>query len=141
MLGVTPVQYQNSINEWQLMVEVNIPLQQSSRRARERESRITSYNVCYTKLLRDDSEDSPSDYLPWCQAYLAGVDQAAEDWFECLEEDRSEDAEEQVSYLDERLFPLMVLTGEAEAAAKEHGEEWPEGDERAEIEQDSYNFV
>jgi len=85
---------------------------------------------------KDDSEDSPSDYLPWCQAYLAGVDQAAEDWFECLEEDRSEDAEEQVSYLDERLFPLMVLTGEAEAAAKEHGEEWPEGDERAEIEQD-----
>ena len=85
---------------------------------------------------KDESEDSPSDYLPWCQAYLAGVDQAAEDWFECLEDDRSEDAEEQVNYLDERLFPLMVLTGEAESAAREHGEEWPEGDERAEIEQD-----
>lgn len=38
MLGVTPVQYQSSIKEWQLMVEVNIPLQQSSRRAMERES-------------------------------------------------------------------------------------------------------
>lgn len=38
MLGVTPVQYQNSIKEWQLMVEFNIPLQQSSRRAMERES-------------------------------------------------------------------------------------------------------
>lgn len=85
---------------------------------------------------KDESEDSPSDYLPWCQAYLAGVDQATEDWFECLEDDRSEDAEEQINYLDERLFPLMVLTGEAEAAAREHGEEWPEGDERAEIEQD-----
>lgn len=85
---------------------------------------------------KDESEDSPSDYLPWCQAYLAGVDQATEDWFECLEDDRSEDAEEQINYLDERLFPLMVLTGEAEAAAREHGEEWPEGEERAEIEQD-----
>ena len=38
MLGVTPVQYQNSFKEWQLMVEINIPLQQSSRRAMERES-------------------------------------------------------------------------------------------------------
>jgi uncharacterized protein len=85
---------------------------------------------------KEESEDSPSDYLPWCQAYLAGVDQAAEDWFEYLEDDRSEDAEEQINYLDERLFPLMVLTGEAESAAREHGEEWPEGEERAEIEQD-----
>ena len=38
MFGVTPVQYESSIKEWQLMVEVNIPLQQSSRRAMERES-------------------------------------------------------------------------------------------------------
>jgi outer membrane protein TolC len=37
-LSVTPVQYQNAIKEWSLMVEVNIPLQQSSRRAMERES-------------------------------------------------------------------------------------------------------
>ena len=85
---------------------------------------------------KDEGDDSPSDYLPWCQAYLAGVDQAEEDWFEYFEEDDSEDAEDQVNYLDERLFPLMVLTGEAEAAAKEHGEEWPQGEERAEIEQE-----
>ena len=85
---------------------------------------------------KDEGDDSPSDYLPWCQAYLAGVDQAEQDWFEYFEEDDSEDAEDQVNYLDERLFPLMVLTGEAEAAATEHGEEWPEGDERAEIEQE-----
>ncbi len=38
MLGVTPVQYSNSVKEWQLMVEFNIPLQQSTRRAMERES-------------------------------------------------------------------------------------------------------
>ncbi len=38
MLGVTPVQYRNSIKEWEVMLEFNIPLQQSSRRAMERES-------------------------------------------------------------------------------------------------------
>jgi outer membrane protein TolC len=38
MVGVTPVQFGSSIKEWQLMVEFNIPLQQSSRRAMERES-------------------------------------------------------------------------------------------------------
>ena len=38
MVGVTPVQFENSVKEWELMVEFNIPLQQSSRRAMERES-------------------------------------------------------------------------------------------------------
>lgn len=38
MVGVTPVQYGSAVKEWQLMVEFNIPLQQSSRRAMERES-------------------------------------------------------------------------------------------------------
>jgi outer membrane protein TolC len=38
MVGVTPVQYGTAVKEWQLMVEFNIPLQQSSRRAMERES-------------------------------------------------------------------------------------------------------
>src|SRR5574343_279705 len=37
-LGVSPIQYQNAIKEWELMVELNIPLQQASRRAQERES-------------------------------------------------------------------------------------------------------
>ena len=37
-VGVSPIQYQNSIKEWELMVELNIPLQQASRRAQERES-------------------------------------------------------------------------------------------------------
>lgn len=85
---------------------------------------------------KDDSEDSPSDYLPWCQAYLAGVDGAEEDWFEALGETEADDDEEirdQISYLDERLFPLMVLTGEAESAAREHGEEWAEGEELDEV--------
>ncbi len=87
---------------------------------------------------RDDDENGPSDYAPWCQAYLAGVDAAEDDWFEFLGEvegeEESEEIREEISFLDERLFPLMVLTGEAEAAAIEHGEEWPQGEERAQIE-------
>ena len=38
MVGVTPVQYQTSVKEWQMMVEFNLPLQQGPRRAMERES-------------------------------------------------------------------------------------------------------
>ena len=37
-LGVAPTQYGNSLRQWELMVEVNIPLQQSSRRSQEREA-------------------------------------------------------------------------------------------------------
>lgn len=37
-LGISPIQYQSSIKEWELMLELNIPLQQSTRRAQERES-------------------------------------------------------------------------------------------------------
>ena len=88
---------------------------------------------------KNDSQDSPSDYLPWCQAYLAGVDAAEEDCFEALGEEEAEDDEEirdEITYLDERIFPLMVLTGEAEAAAREHGEEWPEGEDLEEVNND-----
>ncbi|WP_301101578.1 UPF0149 family protein [Propionivibrio sp.] len=91
---------------------------------------------------KEGDENGPSDYLPWCQAYLAGVDAAEDDWFEFLGEtenggdEESEDIREEISYLDERLFPLMVLTGEAEGAAREHGEEWPEGKELEQVEND-----
>lgn len=37
-VGVSPVQYGKSVREWELMVEVNIPLQQDTRRAQEREA-------------------------------------------------------------------------------------------------------
>ncbi|MDR1708253.1 MAG: UPF0149 family protein [Candidatus Accumulibacter sp.] len=84
----------------------------------------------------EDEEDGPSDYQAWCEAYLMGVDQAAEDWFEGLEAEGSPEAREQADYLDERLFPLMALTGEAEAAARAHGEDWPEGEERAALERE-----
>lgn len=76
---------------------------------------------------KSDEDGAPSDYEPWCLAYLHGVDTATEDWFDDLTD------EEEVEWLDERLFPLMVLTGEAESAAREHGEAWPEGDELEEL--------
>lgn len=38
IVGAGPIQYQNAIKEWEVMIELNIPLQQSSRRAQERES-------------------------------------------------------------------------------------------------------
>ena len=38
-VGVTPTQIRNRIADWELMFEVNIPLQQDSRRAKEREAR------------------------------------------------------------------------------------------------------
>ena len=37
-VGFGPIQYQNAVKEWELMVELNIPLQLSTRRAQERES-------------------------------------------------------------------------------------------------------
>ena len=37
-VGISPIQYRGSIKEWEVMVEMNIPLQQDSRRAQERES-------------------------------------------------------------------------------------------------------
>ena len=75
----------------------------------------------------EEGDDAPSDFAPWCAAYLLGVDAAPEDWFDAIDE------EEELEWLDERLFPFMVLTGEAEAAAKEHGEQWAEGEEREEL--------
>jgi cobalt-zinc-cadmium efflux system outer membrane protein len=36
--GIAPVQYRNSVKEWEVMFELNIPLQQSARRSREREA-------------------------------------------------------------------------------------------------------
>lgn len=37
-VGVAPIQTRNRVNEWELMLELNIPLQQGSRRSQEREA-------------------------------------------------------------------------------------------------------
>ncbi|MBI3093274.1 MAG: TolC family protein [Rhodocyclales bacterium] len=39
-LGVSPTQTRNRVSEWELMFEINIPLQQASRRAQEREAEL-----------------------------------------------------------------------------------------------------
>jgi outer membrane protein TolC len=43
-LGVSPIQNRGRINEWELMVEFNLPLQQQTRRAQEREA-AAMFNV------------------------------------------------------------------------------------------------
>ncbi len=40
-LGVAPIQTRNRVSEWELMFEINIPLQRDSRRAQEREADLT----------------------------------------------------------------------------------------------------
>ena len=80
-------------------------------------------------LYPKEEDDDSSDYLSWAQAYLSGVDAAEVDWFEYLGEVQDSEEVEEISYLDERLFSLMVLSGDAQAAALEHHEEWPEGEE------------
>ena len=37
-LGISPIQTRNRVSEWELMLELNIPLQQGSRRSQEREA-------------------------------------------------------------------------------------------------------
>lgn len=37
-VGITPIQTRNAVKDWELMLELNIPLQQSSRRSQEREA-------------------------------------------------------------------------------------------------------
>jgi len=39
-LGVAPIQSRNRVSEWELMFEINIPLQRDSRRAQEREAEL-----------------------------------------------------------------------------------------------------
>ena len=40
-VGVAPTQTRNRVSEWELMFEINIPLQRDSRRAQEREAELT----------------------------------------------------------------------------------------------------
>ena len=70
MLGVTPVQARNSVREWQLMVEFNIPLQQSSRRAMERESESM------LSAARARREATANDVLSQLAENLSGIEAA-----------------------------------------------------------------
>lgn len=70
MVGVTPVQYQNSVKEWALMFEFNIPLQQSSRRAMERESQSM------LSAARAKKEATANEVLAGLAENLSGIEAA-----------------------------------------------------------------
>jgi uncharacterized protein len=72
----------------------------------------------------DGEEGAAGDYFPWCQGYLQGVDAASEEWFDALGAEEDKEESDEIRYLDEQLFPLFMLTGDAEEAARAAGEDW-----------------
>jgi len=68
--GVVPNQMQNSVKQWDLMVEMNIPLQQGTRRAQERESE-TMLSAARTRR-----EATANQVLADLSENLAGLDAA-----------------------------------------------------------------
>ena len=69
-LSISPTQYQSAVKEWELMVELNIPLQQSTRRAQERESEAM------LAAARSRKEASANQVLAELAENLAGIDAA-----------------------------------------------------------------
>lgn len=69
-LGVSPIQYGNAIEEWELMVELNLPLQQASRRAQERESETM------LSAARARAEATANQVIAELSEHLAGIDAA-----------------------------------------------------------------
>jgi outer membrane protein TolC len=69
-IGAGPIQYQSAIREWEVMVEMNIPLQQSARRAQERESEAM------LAVARSRREASTNQVLAELAENLAGIEGA-----------------------------------------------------------------
>jgi len=69
-VGVSPMQTGNRVNEWELMVEFNIPLQQESRRSQERESEKMA------DAARARKEATANQALADLSENLAGIDVA-----------------------------------------------------------------
>lgn len=68
--GIAPVQNGRSIKEWSVMVEINIPLQQSSRRAQEREAQAM------LSAARSRREATANQVLAELTENLSGLDAA-----------------------------------------------------------------
>lgn len=98
-VGVAPVQVRNRINEWELMLELNIPLQQESRRSQERE---TDKMVDAARARKDATANQ---LLADLSAQLAGIDAARR--LEMLAQNN--------------LLPQAELTFQAALAAYESG--------------------
>jgi outer membrane protein TolC len=63
-LGVAPTQMGSTVKQWDMMVEFNIPLQQSSRRAQEREAEAQlSASTTRKQALIDQTQAELSEYL------------------------------------------------------------------------------
>ncbi|ODU50123.1 MAG: transporter [Thiobacillus sp. SCN 63-374] len=69
-LGVSPIQYQSAVREWELMLELNLPLQQTSRRARERESESL------LRAARARAEAASNQILAELAGHLAAIEAA-----------------------------------------------------------------
>lgn len=98
-IGISPMQMRNRISEWGVMLEMNIPLQQESRRSREREA---------AELLdaaRDQREATQSQLLGELSENLAALDAAQR-----LEQ-----------LAETRLLPQAELTFKAALAGYENG--------------------
>ena len=98
-LGVSPMQYQNSVKEWELMFEFSIPLQQGTRRAQERESESM------LTAARARKEATANQILSLLGESLAGLDAAR----------RTE------TLLTNSLLPQAELTFKAALAGYENG--------------------
>lgn len=74
-IGLTPVQHEHAIDEWELMLEFSIPLQRKARRARERESEI---RLAAAQVQREDRLQQLSGELDTRLARLASSRQSLE---------------------------------------------------------------
>ncbi|MDP3671419.1 MAG: TolC family protein [Telluria sp.] len=97
--GIAPVQSRNAIKEWMLMVELNIPLQQSTRRSQEREAHAM------LAAARSRQEATGNQVLAELSENVSGLDAAR----------RTEAA------IANSLLPQAELTFQAALASYENG--------------------
>ena len=69
-VGIAPIQYRNAIREWEVMIEMNIPLQQGSRRAQESEA------AAMVSAARARKEAAANQALGALSENLAAIDAA-----------------------------------------------------------------
>lgn len=98
-VGITPAQMGSRLSSWSLMFEMNIPLQQGSRRAQEREAEAM------VDAARSRRQALASELLGELGGKLAAIDAAR----------RS------VALIDERLLPQSELNLRSALAAYENG--------------------
>lgn len=98
-LGIAPMQTGRSVKNWELMVELNIPLQQSTRRSQEREAEAM------LSAARSRKDATANQLLADLAGNLAALDGAR----------RTEQS------IAGRLMPQAELTFQAALAGYEHG--------------------